>query len=134
LNIDSSIIFILAYYSFIILLFGRGEQPWGEGWYYRLNSLVRVATSFHGTIPLLITLGQLMFDARSSFIFMPSLDLFDKAKDGDSRRYNHWGEVDLVCIKDGKFILGEVKQSVGLFKDLRQELPVLSVLGHTGMN
>ncbi len=88
-----------------------------ERWYYRLNSLIRAAVSLHGTIPLLLALGQLMFDARSSFIFFPSLDLFTKQEkdNGQAEEYNHWGEIDLACIKDGDFVIGEIKQSVGLF-------------------
>lgn len=86
-----------------------------EQWYYRLNSLVRAAASLHGTIPLLLALGQLMFDARSSFMFVPSMDLFNKINDVGSKKDNHWGEIDILCIKDGQFIVGEIKQSVGLF-------------------
>lgn len=84
-----------------------------EKWYYRLNSLIRAATSLHGTIPILLVLGQLMNDARSSFMFIPCTDLFNK--DNASKDYIHWGEIDIVCIKDGKFIIGEIKQSVNLF-------------------
>lgn len=90
-------------------------------WFYRLNSLVRVAVSLHGTVPLLIALGQIMMDARSSAIFIPSVELLRKGKDEDSR-YTADSELDLVCIKDGKFIIGEIKQSVGLFgaKDFKK--------------
>lgn len=53
-----------------------------------------------------------MHDARSSFMFMPSIDLFTRSKEKEE---NHYGQVDLLCIKDGQFIIGEIKQSVGLF-------------------
>jgi len=85
-----------------------------ERWYYRLNSLVRAAVSLHGTVPLLLTLGQLLFDARSSFMYVPSMDLFNKAE-GETKEFNRWGEIDLLCVKDGEFIIGEIKQSVELF-------------------
>lgn len=85
-----------------------------EKWYYRLNSLVRSAFSLHGTVPVLLALGQLMFDARSSFIYMSSVDLFKKGDDGENND-KLCGELDLLCIKDGQFVIGEIKQSVGLF-------------------
>lgn len=82
-----------------------------EVWYYRLNSLVRKAISVHGTIPVLLVLGQLMNDARSSFMYYPSTVLLNK--NGDN--YIKEAEIDLLCVKDGEFIIGEIKQSVGLF-------------------
>jgi len=85
-----------------------------EKWYYRLNSLIRATTSFHGTTAVLLVLGQIMNDARSSFLFLSSADLFKRSKD---KKTKHWGEIDLVCIKDGKFIIGEIKQSIGLFNE-----------------
>lgn len=88
--------------------------PAESKWFYRLNNLIRAAVSLHGTVPLLITLGQLMGDARSAAMFMPSTELLQK-EDSENRELTVFGELDLVCIKDGKFIIGEVKQSVGLF-------------------
>lgn len=84
-----------------------------EKWYYRLNSLVRAAVTQHGTVPLLLALAQLMGEARSSFMFAPCTVLLKK-EDG-SDRYRLCQEIDLLCIKDGKFIIGEVKQSINLF-------------------
>lgn len=83
-------------------------------WFYRLNSLIRAAVSLHGTVPLLITLGQIMEDARSSAMFMPSIELLKKEA-GETKKPTIYGEVDLVCIKDGQFVIGEIKQSGGLF-------------------
>ncbi len=82
-----------------------------ERWHYRLNSLVRAAVSSHGTVPLLLVLGQLQNDARTSFMFSPCLNLFRHS--GDDQQ--HVGELDLVCIVDGRFTIGEVKNSIGLF-------------------
>lgn len=81
-----------------------------ERWSYKLNSLVRSAFSLHGTIPVLLALGQLQHDARSSFIFFPGIELI--SKDEEEKIDN---EIDLICIKDGKFIIGEIKQTIGLF-------------------
>ncbi len=83
-----------------------------ESWYYRLNSLVRAAVSVHGTVPVLMVLGQLMSDSRSSFLYQPSMELMNRAGDNE---YTIEAEVDLLCIKDGEFIIGEIKRSAGLF-------------------
>lgn len=83
---------------------------------YRLNSLVRAAFARHGTVPVLLTLGQLLHDARSSFIHIPCQELCDRVE-GDEYKLLSKAEVDIVCIKDGQFILGDVKQSVELFGD-----------------
>ena len=55
-----------------------------------------------------------MGDARSSAMFMPSIELLKRGADED-KRLIVCDELDLVCIKDGQFILGEIKQSVNLF-------------------
>lgn len=81
-----------------------------EKWSYKLNSLVRSAFSLHGTIPVLLALGQLQHDARSSFIFFPGIELISKDEEGKIDN-----EIDLICIKDGKLIIGEIKQTIGLF-------------------
>lgn len=87
-----------------------------ETWNYKLNSLVKVAFSEHGVIPVLITLGQLLSDARSSFIYIPNIELY-KNDILDDKKPIREGELDIVCIVDGKFVIGEVKQSIGLFKE-----------------
>ena len=84
-----------------------------EEWYYRLNSLVRSAFSLHGTVPVLLVLGQLMRDARSSFLFQPSVNLLGNKNDNSSDDLTR--EIDIACIRDGKFIIGEIKQSIALF-------------------
>ncbi len=86
-----------------------------ENWYFKLNTLVSTAFSEHGVIPVLITLGQLLSDSRTSFIFIPNINLY-KSSIVDKLPPND-GELDIICIQDGKFIIGEVKQSIGLFRD-----------------
>jgi len=85
-----------------------------EAWHYRLNSLLRVGVSDHGLTPVLLVLGQLMHDAHSSFIYFPSSELFTKSS-GD-QGLHLFGEIDLLCIQDGDFIIGEIKQSINGFK------------------
>lgn len=81
-----------------------------QSWFYKLNTLVQVGCAYHGLVPIVLVLGQLLHESRSSFIMTTNLDLFQK---GETRPF---GELDIVCIKDGKFIIGEVKQSVDLFE------------------
>ncbi|MHB1086684.1 MAG: hypothetical protein ACYCZ0_02950, partial [Minisyncoccota bacterium] len=83
-------------------------------WSYRLNSLVQDGVSQHGLVPVLVALGDLYDDARSSFIYSTSLDLFKRS--GKKRTFKLLGDLDIVCVQDGKFIMGEVKQSSSLFK------------------
>lgn len=80
-----------------------------EEWYYKMNSLVQAGCAQHGLIPVVLALGQLLHESKSSFIFTTSLDLF-KQREGTS-----FGDLDIVCIQDGRFIIGEIKQSIGLF-------------------
>lgn len=86
-------------------------------WLYRLNSLVESGVRQHGLVPVLLTLGELQDEARSSFIYSPSLDLFKKIK----KDYKHLGDLDILCVRDGQFIVGEIKQSSSLFKKVHFE-------------
>jgi hypothetical protein len=78
-------------------------------WHYKLNNLVRVAYSQHGLAPVIIVLSELLLDSRSSFFFIPNIELFDDWR-GQPK-----GELDIICIQDGKLIIGEIKQSLKLF-------------------
>ena len=80
-------------------------------WHYRLNSLARAAHAEHGLLPVVLVLGQLLLDARSAFLFAPCLDLFENDDKGPI------GDLDIAVILDGKFVIGEVKQSRDLFDE-----------------
>jgi hypothetical protein len=69
---------------------------------YRLNSLVRRGIFAHGLVPVVLVLGQLLKDARSSFFYSPTLAF--RTAEGKK------GDLDIVCIKDGQFVIGEVKK------------------------
>ena len=84
-------------------------------WQYKLNNLAHVAYAQHGTTPLILVLGQLLDESRDSFLYSPNLNLFTKPQDGSSEDLKPTAEIDIACIQDGKFIIGEVKQSIGLF-------------------
>ena len=84
-------------------------------WHYRLNELTRAAHAAHGTTPVILVLGQLFRECRTSFLFSPNLNLLTKPQDASSEKLAKVAEVDIACIQDGKFIIGEVKQSMSLF-------------------
>lgn len=87
-------------------------------WYYKLNRLFEIGYSQKGLMPVILVLGNLMEHISSSFLFSPSLELYDEFDDTIYREKNikpkH--EVDILCIRDGEFIIGEVKQTNKLFK------------------
>ena len=82
-----------------------------ENWFYKLNSLIRFGYSQQGLTPVILVLGQLFEECCSSFVFDTSQDIFIS---GSNKVFT---DLDIVCIQDGKFIIGEVKQSVRKFKD-----------------
>lgn len=78
-------------------------------WHYRLNSLVQAGYGQHGLAPVVLILGEMLMWATSSFIFAPSLDVFEREAE------QPFGDLDIVAIVDGKFVIGEIKQSRDLF-------------------
>jgi hypothetical protein len=86
-------------------------MPPEQRWHYRLNNLARAAYAEHGLLPVVLVLGQLLKEARTSFIFTPCLDLFEDGEEGP------FGDLDIAAIVDGRFVVGEVKQSRGLFDE-----------------
>ena len=55
-------------------------------WYYRLNGLVHAAHALHGTTPVILVLGQLLEESRTSFLFSPNSDLLAEPKGELSER------------------------------------------------
>lgn len=84
-------------------------------WHYRLNELIHAAHALHGTTPVILVLAQLLEESRTSFLFSPNLNLLAEPRDESSEKLDIIAEVDIACIQDGKFIIGEVKQSMKLF-------------------
>lgn len=84
-------------------------MPPEQRWSYRLNSLAQAAIAEHGLLPVVLILGQLLMDAKSAFLFAPCLDVFEK---GEKRPA---GDLDIAVIRDGQFVIGEVKLSRKLF-------------------
>ncbi|MHB8928810.1 MAG: hypothetical protein ACYC9Q_14405 [Bacillota bacterium] len=78
-------------------------------WRYRLNGLVREGIAQHGLVPVVLALGEALQASLTSFFYSTGLEL---RKPGANEPF---AEVDLAIIQDGKFIIGEIKQSVKLF-------------------
>lgn len=87
--------------------------PAEQGWSYKLNSMVRDAFAEYGTVPVLLVLGQLFMDAKTSFMYIPCSDLIVK---GDDDKLEIETDLDVACIVDGQFVIGEIKQSTGGFR------------------
>ncbi|HVZ67195.1 MAG TPA: hypothetical protein VG917_02940, partial [Patescibacteria group bacterium] len=74
--------------------------------FYKLNSLVENGIRSRGVAPVILGLGTIFRDARHYFDFLPPVDIFKKGK--------HITDLDICCIIDGKFIIGEVKVKYSL--------------------
>jgi len=75
-----------------------------ERWSYGLNSLAQMSVS-QGVLGALHALTALhSSNIHSFFAFSPSLDLF---RPGDTQP---WHEIDIACVADGDFVIGEAKE------------------------
>jgi hypothetical protein len=100
----------------------RGEcpecgTPWtaeaDKPWRYRLASLAKRAVQRSGgAMPVLLAIWRLFVESKGSFLWQPNLGIF---------RLDHekgkapWGELDICCLVDGKFVVGEVKDNIDNF-------------------
>lgn len=82
---------------------------------YKLSSLARHGILSHGLVPVVLVLGQLLRNAHSSFFFSPCFDLFQRVS-GEPSTYKRLTDLDIVCIKDGKLVVGEVKSNQARFE------------------
>jgi hypothetical protein len=74
---------------------------------YKLNSVLENGIRMRGVVPVVLALGSVFRDARHYFDFLPPVDIFKKGK--------HLTDLDICCVIDGKFVIGEVKARHGLF-------------------
>lgn len=81
--------------------------PPESGNVYKLNSLVENGVRSKGVVPVVLGLGALFRDARHYFDFLPPVDIYKRKK--------HITDLDICCVIDGKFIIGEVKAKQTLF-------------------
>jgi hypothetical protein len=82
------------------------QVPIEASWTYKLNELFKNAIEFHGVLSSIWTLGEILPKTGGSFIYSAGLELH---KSYESKK--PYGELDLACIIDGKFIIGEIKSS-----------------------
>ena len=78
---------------------------------FRMNEFLATCLREHDTLSIVWALGRLQRRTRSaSFIFAPQTELFRKYPDNDIAVADR--EIDLLCIIDGKVVIGEVKASL----------------------
>lgn len=73
-------------------------------WFYRLNNIIAMAIK-NGIIPAIILIGELLQYSKEKSIpfFFPNVEVLKANK--------REAEIDILCINDGKFLIGEVKRS-----------------------
>lgn len=111
-----------------------------QQWRYKLNTIVSTAYR-NDIVPVALALNQLLRTASQSFMFTPSRELYLNNNDK-----NPFTDLDIICIVDGEFIIGEVKKSQSNFKSgdfeklvhiakiLKPDKVVLSALDITSEN
>ena len=78
-------------------------------WHFHLNDFLAEGLREHGMLGLVWCLGQLQWRAHETFFFAPPLGLYRRRT--DNPRPMLAKEVDICCVVDGKFVVGEVKES-----------------------
>lgn len=74
---------------------------------YRLNSLVENGVRNKGVVPVILGLGKIFRDANNYFDFLPPVNIYKKGK--------LVTDLDICCVIDGEFVIGEVKARHYLF-------------------
>lgn len=78
--------------------------PINSRWSFKINDILATAINDHGITPQILTLMKLRDDARSSFYFIPPVNLYSNDK-------KLLTDIDIFCIQDGTLIVGEAKSS-----------------------
>jgi hypothetical protein len=78
-------------------------------WSFHLDEFFGSALREHGVLGVIWALGHLNQNSREGFMFSPPLNLIRE----DAKAV--WREIDIVCIADGKLLIGEVKESMNNF-------------------
>jgi hypothetical protein len=89
-------------------------------WHFSLNTLAKRSVS-GGALSVLQALAFLAGHG-SSFFYSPSLELF---RNGNPQT---WREIDLACVVNGEFIVGEVKERAFSKKDFERLADVAEVI------
>ena len=89
---------------------GREHQlPVDFAFDFRMNEFFATCLREHDTITVAWAIGALRQQARGSFMFAPQSALYRDYPENQGGRIDR--EVDLICVMDGKFAIGEVKAS-----------------------
>lgn len=79
---------------------------------FRMNEFFATCLREHDTITVAWALGALRKQAKHSFMFAPQTALYRDYPENQSQRIDR--ELDLICIMDGRFVIGEVKAGAAL--------------------
>lgn len=90
--------------------FTKNNLPINPSWSYKLNDLVRDGIRLKGVLAVLQCLVTLNQFALYSLLYLPCQDLYL------SDSGNKFTDLDLVVIKEKKFIIGEVKTEITDFE------------------
>lgn len=74
---------------------------------FRLNEFFATCIREHDTVTVAWALGALREQAKHSFMYAPQTALYRDYPENQNSRIDR--ELDLICIMDGKFVIGEVK-------------------------
>ena len=80
-------------------------------WTYKVNSLIERCYKDYNLEPVILVLGKINEDSRQCFLYNCSMDLIKKS---DGAQVT---DIDILCIQDGDFIIGEIKEKTELFTD-----------------
>lgn len=91
--------------------FAKNSLPINPSWSYKLNDLVRDGLRLKGVLAVLQALGTLNQFSSYSLLYLPCQDLYlsDSGK--------KFTDLDLIMIKEKKFIIGEVKTEISDFDE-----------------
>ena len=79
---------------------------------FRLNDFFATCLREHDTLTVTWALSALRSKSGSAFVFGPQMSLYEDYPENQGGRSNR--ELDVVCIVDNKFIIGEAKLSVDI--------------------
>jgi hypothetical protein len=61
---------------------------------------------------VLLAIWRLFVESKGSFLWQPNLAIF---RPDHEKGKTPWGELDICCLVDGKFVVGEVKGNIENF-------------------
>ncbi|MEM5314292.1 hypothetical protein [Paraburkholderia sp. JHI869] len=81
----------------------------------RLNEFFATCLREHDTLTVTWALSALRESSKSTFIFGPQMSLFEDYPENQGGRSNR--ELDVICVVDNKFVIGEAKIGVDIIAD-----------------